>query len=155
MLNVRKSADIEIVSHLDELIFSPSDEKIKLEGTTWWIARENHDPVGFAGMVKLSHEPYGYFSRAGVLPAYRGKGIHSRMIQARLRWAKRQGWEGVMTYTVADNFASANNLISKGFRLFEPGRRWAGDHMLYFLLVFEDNVVRPEPDSCRRYAGLD
>lgn len=136
-ISIRKSEDLRSVETLDKKIFSRMDAEIKLEGTFWWLAYEDGAAVGFAGMRKVAKEPYGYFCRAGVLPRSRGQGIHTRLIRARLNWAKRQGWAGVMTYTILENHRSANNLINQGFRLFKPGRLWAGPGHIYFVNEFE------------------
>lgn len=130
---------IQVVQQLDAEIFSADEPAIDLRGA-WWVAWDTshspYKPVAFAGCRRLSDDSYGFFQRAGVLPAYRGQGIHGRLIDARLRWAKRTHLDGVITYTVLDNTASANNLIDKGFRLFDPLNAWAGEDILYFAIDF-------------------
>lgn len=91
------------------------------------------DLVAFCGLRELSSSPGVWFlCRAGVLEAYRGKGLQKRMIRLRLRYAKAHRGKLAITYTTKENFASANSLISCGFRLYDPEWAWAGREMLYW-----------------------
>lgn len=100
----------------------------------WWIARENGRPVAFAAMVPSSQ--WGdavYFNRAGVAPDCRGKGLQKRLIRVRIHAARRLGFRWAITDTT-HNPASANSLVACRFRMFEPTKRWAWRHSLYFRL---------------------
>ena len=43
-----------------------------------------------------------------------------------------------ITYTTVDNYPSANNLISQGFKLFSPEYAYAGRQMLYFQKILKN-----------------
>lgn len=114
----------------------PGCEVGQLNESWVWIAYYNNNPVGYASMRYLDKENYGYFSRAAINAHHRRKGLHKRLIRARINLAKREGWTGVLTYTAIDNIASSNSLIRLGFRLYNPEYKWAGKEFLYFMRKF-------------------
>lgn len=69
--------------------------------------------------------------RAGVAPAYQGQGLQKRLIRIRERFARKQGMNWLITSTYA-NMRSANNLISCGFRIFEPTLEWGAEGTIYW-----------------------
>ena len=99
----------------------------------WWIAyTEEGKPIGFAGIVRsISWYNCGYLCRAGVVYGYTGKGLQKRLINVRLRQAKKLNWEWAITDTT-NNPASSNSLINQGFKLYEPTKPWAFKHSLYW-----------------------
>lgn len=100
----------------------------------WWIVFDVAAPVGFAGIVQSTLAPdVGYLKRSGVLPLYRGRGLQRRLLKAREALAKRLGWSRVISDTAYHNIHSSNNLIRAGYLLFEPPRRWAFKHGLYWI----------------------
>jgi GNAT superfamily N-acetyltransferase len=109
----------------------PHDEPRALKGDEWWIAYQDGLPVAFAAM-RMINKTDAYLSRAGVLPAARGHGIQKRLIRARVQYAKKQGVTTVLTDTT-DNPASANSLISQGFRMHNPQYRWATPSANYWI----------------------
>lgn len=137
MVYIRQTQDLDIVKDLDQRIFN-LPQPLDTNGC-WWVAFDDDGtPVGFAGCRLLQKEPYAYMLRAGVLSSHRGLGIHDRLISVRLAWAKKQGVQGVMTYTLAWNHASSNNLMDHGFRLFKPSWAWVGTKdVLYWFKGFE------------------
>lgn len=111
--------------------FEPSDwqgERLpKAETGYWWVAFEGKAPVGFASLrPSIRMENAGYLSVAGVLPAWRGKGLQKRLIKKRIEFARSLGWHTVITDTLADNVASMCSLIACGFRPFMPQTKWNG-----------------------------
>ena len=122
------------VAALDRLIFA-ADAPQKLDGRVWWLARLGRKVVGFAGM--LVDGDTAFLSRAGVIESARGRGIHHAMIRARVSYARSVGCTQVLTYTLASNVNSANNLIAEGFRLWTPAEPWFGDDstVLYWQLT--------------------
>lgn len=98
----------------------------------WWLAYHGEHLAGFAGVTKSRQwGGTGYLCRAGVLPEYRGQGLQKRLIQARLAKAKRLGWFYCITDT-RRNPASANSLISSGFRMYTPRNPWSFNDALYW-----------------------
>jgi GNAT superfamily N-acetyltransferase len=111
----------------------PGCEVMRLEESYIWLAYKDSKPIGYATLRKLAHEPFGYLTRAAIKEEHRRRGLHKRLIQVRIKLAKRYGWKGVITYTAVDNIASANSLIKQGFQLYIPEYRWAGKEFLYFM----------------------
>ena len=113
----------------------PYDRVYPTDSGHWWVVyTQTGIPVGFAGM-RRSYQwgDAGYLCRAGVLPEYQGHGLQKRLIDVRIRKAKALNWAWLITDTT-DNPASANSLISKGFKLYEPSVPWGYKHSLYWRL---------------------
>jgi len=132
-ISIRKVNNINQVVILDATVFDyAQDQPVVTNDVHWWIAYEDDKPVAYAG-VKLLDGNLAFLCRAGVLPAWRGKGLQGKLINARLRWAKKQGMQQAVTYTVLANPHSSNNLIKCGFLLYIPQWRWGGEEALYWL----------------------
>ncbi len=117
-----------------QLTCLPGDEPMDTQSGLWWIAKDFDKLAGFAGMIpSVRWADTIYLCRAGVVPAYRGKGLQKKLIRVRVNKAKRLGYKWVITDTT-DNPASSNSLVGYGFRLFEPTRPWAFPNSLYFRL---------------------
>ena len=99
----------------------------------WWLVHsEDGVPVAFAGLVPSQRwSDCGYLCRAGVLPTHRGQGIQKKLIRVRIRQARALGWNWLVTDT-NDNPASANSLIARGFKMFDPTKPWGADKTLYW-----------------------
>jgi len=92
---------------------------------------------GFAGLVYSSRwSDCGYLVRCGVLPSHRGFGLQKKFIRVRIRQAKALGLNWLITSTY-DNPASANSLISCGFKMFNPTNPWMAKHTSYWRLKLE------------------
>ena len=123
-LTIRKTKRIHLIEVLDASCFG--SEKIlytDLMNSVWFIAKIDGVVVGYAG-IRIVDGVTGYLSRAGVIEGFRGKGIQSKLIRARERWAKKQGLRSLITYTSQSAIASPNSLISSGFKLYKPARPW-------------------------------
>jgi GNAT superfamily N-acetyltransferase len=101
-----------------------------------WIVRKEGRPVGYACMRYLPADRMGYFSRVAIKKEHRRRGLHRRTIYARMQYAKRLGWKGVLTYVSPSNIASANSLFKLGFQLYIPNYKWAGNEFLYLIRDF-------------------
>jgi ribosomal protein S18 acetylase RimI-like enzyme len=98
---------------------------------TWWIAwqvlgKNSRLPVGFCASRPSVIPQHAYFCRAGVLTAHRRQGIYRRLIAASVSQARKDDYLGVLTYTSRENTASANALVSCGFKLYVPKYEYAG-----------------------------
>jgi len=110
----------------------PHDQPYDTNFGSWWIATQDGNDIGFAGLVRsVSWNDCGYLCRAGVVPAARGRGLQKQFIRVRVRQAKALGWNWVVTDTRL-NPASANSLISCGFKMFEPSKPWGCKDTLYW-----------------------
>jgi ribosomal protein S18 acetylase RimI-like enzyme len=118
------AAHIERIKKLDKEFLGRDDVS---DNEMFWVGTNvNDDVVCYAGMAQSwSDSRAMYLSSAAVLPKYRSQGLHTRLIRARLKFAKKLGYERVITYALSGNFASLNNLIKLGFRLYRP-KTWGG-----------------------------
>lgn len=130
-VDIRKESVQTRLSVLQNICL-PFDKLYDTNFGSWWIAVENGRDVGFAGLVRtVSWIDCGYLCRAGVVPAYRGQGLQKKLVYVRIRQAKALGWKWLITDTT-DNPASANSLISCGFKLFKPTKPWGFKNTLYW-----------------------
>lgn len=115
----------------------PYDKSYDTNHGYWWIASQDGVDCGFAGLVYSSRwSDCGYLIRCGVLPDYRGQGLQKKFIRVRIRQAKALGLNWLITSTY-DNPASANSLISCGFKMFNPTNPWMAKNTLYWRLKLE------------------
>ncbi len=131
------SERLAIIGSLDKEIF-PCDRRVAMKSldVAYWLARVDNTPAGFSAAKFLPETNLVYLLRAGVLPTFRGRGIHDKLIDVRLRWARRLGATSVITYTLTDNVSSSNNLFDHGFRLYRPQTPWAGELANYWIRSF-------------------
>jgi GNAT superfamily N-acetyltransferase len=130
-VDIRKQSSQDKLSRLQKVCL-PYDQPIDTNFGSWWIATENGVDIGFAGLVRtVSWTDCGYLCRAGVIPDARGQGLQKKLINVRVRQAKALGWNWVVTDTRL-NPASANSLISCGFKMFEPSKPWGCKDTLYW-----------------------
>jgi N-acetylglutamate synthase-like GNAT family acetyltransferase len=131
VIRIRRTTDLELVAKLDRICF-PADEPVEFAlNRFWWVATRDGIPVAYAGVSAILDSDLLYLCRCGVVPWARGLGLQRRLIQARVRLARKFKLEPI-TDTQPGNWASANNLIACGFRMYEPGYRWAGDSWCYW-----------------------
>jgi RimJ/RimL family protein N-acetyltransferase len=112
---------------LDFKVFSGCGNEFH-ENRDWWVITSGNQIIAYCGCS--FSESVCIFVRAWVHKDYRGQGLQKKMIKLRLKSAF--GCNVAVTYTTIDNYPSANNLISQGFRLFSPQYAYAGRNMLYF-----------------------
>jgi GNAT superfamily N-acetyltransferase len=117
---------------LHDQCFGSSAPHIDPEEGQWWLAYHGKEPVGFAGMLPSArYTDAGYLSRSGVLPEHRGHGLQVRLLRARERQAKKNGWVVLRTDTT-HNPPSANSLIRAGYKTFTPEYPWGFDTTIYW-----------------------
>ncbi len=126
---IRKSRDIEACRSIHSVCM-PYDAFPS--GPHYWLAYVSGRPAGYAsGEINKFGELF--ISGAAVLPEYRGQGIQRALTRAQMQWAKRNGAEWAMTYTMRDNPHSYNNYQKCGFHYYEPDFAFAGRrHVLYW-----------------------
>ena len=129
MVTVRITNDFEAVARMHQICF-PFDE-LDIDGVCW-IAKDGDRPIGFAVARILPTDGLFYFVRAGIIPSYRGRQLHRKLISVRIAHAKRNKLTPI-TYTLIDSTASANNLIKRGFKSYRPEYQWAGANVNYWI----------------------
>jgi len=121
------------IKEIDLKLFpTMKNDEFNKENVYWWAAICDNIAVGYSGLRIIKDT--GFFCRAGVLLRHRKNKLHKKMISARIKMAKKLNLSCVITYTV-NNIVSSNNLINRGFRLYEPEWKWAGiNGVTYFKL---------------------
>ena len=111
----------------------PADYRfVPKNGGDWWVAFLGKKEAGFIGFVP-SNQGSGtaYLERVGVLPAFRGNGLQTRMTRTGLK-AIRSKYRVIVTDCRPFNAPSANSLIRCGFRVYDPPVRWSLENAVYW-----------------------
>lgn len=134
--SIRKTYDFFSIVALNQEIF-PGDLLDVSTNVHGWIVRcgDDRKPIGFCTCTDIGHRIL-FLSRAGLLPNYFGYGLHKRLINIRLRYAKVNGFKTVITYVKKDNYASFANLIKCGFLIYTPEYDYAGKDFIYLIKYF-------------------
>ena len=115
-----------------QLEILPYDTLDDITSGAWWVAYVDGTPVGFCAIRRSSRwSNTGYLCRAGVRPKFRGQGVQKKLIRVRERYAKKIGWNWLISDTF-ENAASANSLISCGFKMYIPSRKYGADGTCYW-----------------------
>ncbi len=114
-----------------------SDDPIEdPEDHTWFFAKQKDKVVGWAG-VTIKPDGRASIYRTGVLPEFQGQGIKQRLVAAMEKYAKSQGC-GIMTsYCLTENAASANSLISSGYKIYWPDMVFAQGKWIYWRKILK------------------
>jgi GNAT superfamily N-acetyltransferase len=132
MIKVRKNSALYYrLGELDEKNFPGCDNEFK-PNRDWWVLMDGDSIIAYCGC--LYSEGVCVFVRAWVAKSHRNKGIHKKLIKARIASAKNKRCKDIVTYTVRNNYASANNLIKANFLLHNPVYAYAGNDVMYFIL---------------------
>ena len=135
MIKVRKnSALYRQLIELDAKVFPNCDNEF-LPNRDWWVIMDGDNIIAYCGC--LYKERICVFVRAWVAKSHRNKGIHKKLIKIRIINAGIKKCKSIVTYTVRNNYASANNLIKAGFLLHNPMYAYAGSDVMYFVLHLE------------------
>lgn len=133
--------DIDRVKELDKFAFPGITFTQDMEENhVWWLVHDMENPgkiAGYCGAVYRPEHGYVYMSRAAVAAYAQGNGLQRRMIRVRVRWARNQGANRVVTYTLLKNYDSIVNLLKCGFRFDTPAeeRQYVGGDVHYFKKV--------------------
>src|SRR5690242_11747578 len=99
----------DTLTELHVLTFSDGAPVPKFDEGHWWLARQEAEPVAFAGVIPSTHvRNAGYFCRVGVLRVHWGHKLQLRLMRALEARARLNGWCSVISDTT-DNVSSANN----------------------------------------------
>ena len=130
MYRIRRTNNEFLVRALNAEIF-PQDDFYEHEGNIFWIVKKGKEDVGFFQATDCG-DGVMFLSRCGLLESARGQGLHKRMIRTRERYARKHGFESIITYTVRDNISSSVNILKCGYSLYIPEYQYVGDEVLYF-----------------------
>ncbi len=132
-MRISQTKDLDLIQQLDVEWFG-EDGFDDYEEAKWWIASEGSNLVAYAGLIFWG-QGIAFLNRGCVNPLYRGLGIQKQLIRHRVSYCKRKKWKKAITYTSPDNLASANSLISCGFKLYAPANLYGLEDGLYFYRV--------------------
>lgn len=127
---IKRSENKELLKKLHDQIF-PADIWCGLESTVAWVVWYDKQPIGFC-LMDITSDEFGYYTRAGILKKHWGNGLHKRMILVREKFARQFGYKRIVTYTLTNNIQSIANLQKRGYLIYEPKRKYAGENFLYW-----------------------
>lgn len=129
---IRQTTDFSLISILNEEIF-PEDKLTLDEKTVAWVVMDDKGQyVAFCTARKLINGIL-YMDRGGVMPKFRKQGIHRKLITARERFAKKHGYDKVITYVMKDNYASLFTLVRCDYKMYTPEYKYAGENVIYLI----------------------
>lgn len=120
----------ELVQIMDKNIFFGCANEFKINREWWVILNDSNKVIAYCGSIYS--EGICIYIRAWVRKDNRGKGLQKKLINIRYKAALKNS-HTVITYTTIDNYPSANNLISQGFKLYFPEYAYGGKEMLYWI----------------------
>lgn len=120
------AASKAVLTALHTLTF-PSDEvpEWKDSGVAW-IVYDNSDPVAFLYAEELPDS--WYFSRVGVMPAARGKGLQRKLMRLMTKTLAGK----LLISTTYNNPASANNFVKEQWMTYLPAHPWGAPETIYW-----------------------
>ena len=137
-----KPETITLLCYLQKKILPSDDIFMPKTGYWWFVINDQGKTVGFAGMVRsIRWTDTGYLCRAGILDDYTGNGLQKRLIRARIKQARKLGWNWIITDTT-NNPPSANSLINAGFKIYKPGCPWSTRTAIYWKYKVKPNAVQ-------------
>jgi len=120
----------ELVQIMDKNIFYGCANEFKINREWWVILNDANKIIAYCGSIYT--EGICIYISAWVRKDNRGKGLQKKLINIRYKAALKNS-RTVITYTTKDNYPSANNLISQGFKLYFPEYAYGGKEMLYWI----------------------
>lgn len=119
--------DIEAIEAADRVCF-PFDKPYIFgwDKNVSWVAKKGDELAGYLSAHPLNNRGRWFFSRVGVMPAYRGQGLQRRLMAVLEAHGRREGWREIVTYTVGRNGYSTDNILASGYRTYEPRKSYVG-----------------------------
>lgn len=81
------------------------------------VAERNHRPVGFICLLAPDGHGSVHVDKLHALPAHKGSGAGTAMLEAALRWARGRGADGLHLFVMEANPVVAGFYASRGWRL--------------------------------------
>lgn len=128
-VNIERNRKLLTALHI--LTF-PSDASPnwKISGMAWITKDDNDEPVGFLYAEPMADGSL-YFSRVGVMPAARGRGIQRALMLRMYARAKREGYKTIVS-TTYQNPPSANNFVREQWMTYLPAAPWGASDTIYW-----------------------
>lgn len=127
-----------VLSALHTLTF-PNDvmPRWRTDGAAW-IVHDGEDPVAFLYAEPCSDGSW-YFSRVGVMPVARGRGLQGELMARFEAWAKANKVPTLIS-TTYENPPSANNFVRRRWLTYAPAFPWGCAGTVYW---FKDLACAP------------
>jgi GNAT superfamily N-acetyltransferase len=141
MIRIRPTDDEAEIGDFDRECFDPTENgPIHFDlSPDMWLASDGEERLGYA--VATEYPPGALmFERYGVAETHRGRGLGRRLTRHVARWAARNRWHSVWTYTHPTNAVSGNVLAACGFKMWRPAPAFFGYR-----------VGSPEAEAMSRY----
>jgi GNAT superfamily N-acetyltransferase len=130
-VSIRQTAEKDLIVKLNDKIF-PNDSLKICSKTVCWFVYFDGEIGGFCTGKLISKDTF-YMTRAGILDKFRGKGVQKKMINVRVRYAKKIGCKNIITYVKMWNIRSFVNLIRCKFIPYIPEYKYADDESVYLI----------------------
>jgi GNAT superfamily N-acetyltransferase len=119
--------DIDAIEAADRVCF-PFDEPYMF---SWhknasWVSMIDGELAGYLSAHPINNRGRWFFSRVGVMPAHRGRGLQRRLMAVMEKHGRASGWKEIVTYTAGGNGWSTRNILASGYRTYEPRSSWVG-----------------------------
>jgi GNAT superfamily N-acetyltransferase len=103
----------------------------------WWVVFYNRLWVAYGCGITFDRTTF-YMGPDHVLKEMRGHGLQRKLIYARERWARAEGFTKAVAVIAHDNIYSANNYIKCNYLLRKP---WPGTDPKDCCLYFEKDLT--------------
>lgn len=124
---VSVAAAREVLSALHTLTFPGDEQPGWREDGLAWITYDEGEPVAFLYAEQMADDSW-YFSRVGVMPAARGRGLQRKLMRLMQRALKGER----LISTTYRNPASANNFVREQWLTFLPANPWGAPDTIYW-----------------------
>jgi ribosomal protein S18 acetylase RimI-like enzyme len=123
--------DIEAIEAADRVCF-PFDKPyiFAWERNVSWVAQEE-ELVGYLSAHPLNGRGRWFFSRVGVMPSHRGRGLQRKLMATMEKHGRANGWGEIVTYTAGFNGWSTRNILAAGYRTYEPRKSYVGFEVVH------------------------
>lgn len=124
---VAVDATSQVLAALHTLTFPGDAAPAWREDGLAWITYDGEDPVAFLYAEPITDELW-YFSRVGVMPAARGRGLQGKLMAL----MERALAGTAVVSTTYENPASANRFVARRWKTYIPAYRWGAAGTIYW-----------------------
>jgi GNAT superfamily N-acetyltransferase len=87
-----------------------------LPGILWFLVYNKNKLCGYGGIQLNFYNRAIYLGPTYIFKKHRGKGLQSKLLKVRERWAKKYGFTTLTTCAYPDNKYSIANILKAGFQ---------------------------------------